>query len=31
MDRPIPRDPILYNTIKEDISNKYKNSAYRSG
>jgi hypothetical protein len=31
MDRPVPRDPILYNTIKEDISNKYKNSAYRSG
>ena len=31
MDRPIPRDPILYNTIKEDISNKYKHSAYRSG
>ncbi len=31
MDRPIPRDPIFYNTIKEDISNKYKHSAYRSG
>jgi len=31
MDRPIPRDLILYNTIKEDISNKYKHSAYRSG
>ena len=31
MNSPKPRDPILYNTIKEEISNKYKHSAYRSG
>ena len=30
-DKPIPRDIILYDKIKNEISNKYKHSAYRSG
>ena len=30
-DKPIPRDLILYDKIKNEISNKYKHSAYRSG
>lgn len=29
--RPTPRDIILYDKIKKDISDKYKHSAYRSG
>ena len=29
--KPIPRDIILYNKIKKEISEKYKHSAYRSG
>ncbi len=29
--RPIPRDIILYDKIKKEISEKYKHSAYRSG
>jgi hypothetical protein len=29
--RPTPRDIILYNKIKKEISEKYKHSAYRSG
>jgi hypothetical protein len=29
--RPIPKDIILYNNIKKEISEKYKHSAYRSG
>jgi hypothetical protein len=28
--RPTPRDIILYDKIKKDISDKYKHSAYRS-
>ena len=28
---PHPRDEILYNKIKNEITNKYKPSAYRSG
>jgi len=28
---PTPRDEILYNKIKNEITNKYKPSAYRSG
>jgi hypothetical protein len=28
---PKPRDHILYNEIKKEISSKYKHSAYRSG
>ena len=28
--KPIPRDIILYNKIKKEISEKYKHSAYRS-
>ena len=31
LDKPIPRDQILYNKIKNEISDKYKHSAYRSG
>jgi hypothetical protein len=30
LDKPIPRDQILYNK-KNEISDKYKHSAYRSG
>ena len=29
--KPIPRDIILYNKIKKELSEKYKHSAYRSG
>lgn len=29
--KPQPKDPILYNKIKKEISDKYKHSAYRSG
>jgi hypothetical protein len=29
--RPTPRDIILYDKIKKEISDKYKHSAYRSG
>ena len=29
--KPTPRDIILYNKIKKEISEKYKHSAYRSG
>ena len=29
--RPTPRDIILYDKIKKEISEKYKHSAYRSG
>jgi hypothetical protein len=29
--QPKPRDPILYNKIKKEMSEKYKHSAYRSG
>lgn len=31
MDKPRPRDQILYDKIKKEISDKYKHSAYRSG
>ncbi len=31
MSSPEPRDQILYDKIKTDITNKYKPSAYRSG
>jgi hypothetical protein len=31
IDKPVPRDQLLYNKIKNEISNKYKHSAYRSG
>ena len=31
VNKPEPRDIILYNNIKKDISAKYKHSAYRSG
>ena len=31
MDKPRPRDQILYDKIKKEISEKYKHSAYRSG
>jgi hypothetical protein len=30
-EKPKPRDQILYDKIKKDISAKYKHSAYRSG
>jgi len=29
--KAIPRDLILYNKIKKEISQNYKHSAYRSG
>ena len=31
MDKPRPRNQILYDKIKKEISEKYKHSAYRSG
>ncbi len=31
VNKPEPRDMILYNNIKKEISAKYKHSAYRSG
>ena len=30
-EKPKPRDQILYDKIKKEISDKYKHSAYRSG
>ena len=30
-DKPKPKDVVLYEKIKKEISEKYKHSAYRSG